>query len=272
MSTISTLLTNIYDNIINFNNINIIVLFDKSNNLWFSYNNLLNSIGYNNVKMQKWRLQLDNKYFDTYENIFKTSKLNKDYETNIQPHTKMINESGLYLLLSKSNKILAKKLMEKMFVDVLPSLRKNGKYILNSKEKSNIKALTKKLQLKSKEQSIRNTTKKQYNNLSGKGFIYILKVNTIQDGKEKQCYKIGYTTNLNKRIATYKTGNPDIELAHQENVNCNKKQLEKCVLNLNILKRIGSKKEVICDSPLEEIKKEIEDCKKLIARYSSNTG
>ena len=26
--------------------------------------------------------------------------------------------------------------------------------------------------------------------------------------------------------ATYKTGNPDIELAHQENVNCNKKQLD----------------------------------------------
>jgi hypothetical protein len=78
--------------------------------------------------------------------------------------------------------------------------------------------------------------------------------------------------NLNKRLATYKTGNPDIELAHQENVNCNKKQLEKCVLNLNILKRIGSKKEVICDSPLEDIKKEIEDCKKLIARYSSNNS
>ena len=114
MSTISTLLTNIYDNIINFNSINIIVLFDKSNNLQFSYNNLLNSIGYTNVKMQKWRLQLDNKYFDTYENIFKTSKLNKDYETHIQHHTKMINESGLYLLLSKSNKILAKKLMEKI--------------------------------------------------------------------------------------------------------------------------------------------------------------
>ena len=52
-------------------NIDIIVLFDNSNNLWFSYNNILNSIGYNNAKMQTWRLKLDDKYFDTYENILK---------------------------------------------------------------------------------------------------------------------------------------------------------------------------------------------------------
>ena len=142
---------------------------------------------------------------------------------------------------------------------------------MNISERNTLEKRTKKLKLLSKEQQLHNKTKKQYNNLSGKGFIYILKVKTIQDGKEKQCYKIGYTTNLNKRLATYKTGNPDIELAHQENVNCNKKQLEKCVLNLNILKRIGSKKEVICDSPLEEIKKEIEDCKKLINKYSTNS-
>ena len=140
--SISTILTDIYDNIIKFNNIDIIVLFDNSNNLWFSYNDLLNSIGYNDAKMQTWRLKLDNKYFDTYENIFKKSYANKKPEITVQPHTKMINESGLYLLLSKSNKELAKKLLEKMMVDVLPSIRKTGTYSLQSNEQKQIKKLT----------------------------------------------------------------------------------------------------------------------------------
>jgi prophage antirepressor-like protein len=266
--SISTILTDIYDNIIKFNNIDIIVLFDNSNNLWFSYNNILNSIGYNNAKMQTWRLKLDHKYFDTYENIFKKSSINKHTQKNIQPHMKMINEPGIYLLLSKSNKELAKKLLEKMMVDILPSIRKVGSYSLQTDEKKQIKKLTQKLRLKSREQSLHSKTSKNYTNATGKGFIYVLKVKTLHNGTEKQCYKIGYTADLNKRLATYKTGNPDVELAHQENVNCNKKQLEQCVLNLNILKKLGSKNEIICDSSLKEIKDEIDDCKKIIQKHS----
>jgi prophage antirepressor-like protein len=124
-------------------NIDIIVLFDNSNNLWFSYNNILNSIGYNNAKMQTWRLKLDDKYFDTYENILKKSSINKHNRKNIQPHTKMINEPGIYLLLSKSNKELAKKLLEKMMVDILPSIRKVGSYSLQSDKKNRLKNLHK---------------------------------------------------------------------------------------------------------------------------------
>ena len=39
--SISSVVTNIYDNILKFNNINIIILFDESNNIWFSYNNIV---------------------------------------------------------------------------------------------------------------------------------------------------------------------------------------------------------------------------------------
>ena len=72
---------------------------------------------------------------------------------------------------------------------------------------------------------------------------------------------------MDKRLATYKTGNPDIELVHQENVECNKHQLEKCVLNLNTLKLLRNKTEVICDIPLTTIISEIDDCKKLLEKY-----
>ena len=268
--SITSLITNIYDNILKFNNIDIIVLFDESNNIWFSYNNILNSINYKDAKTQKKRFNLEDKFFDTYENIYKKSKSNK-HNTNIQPATKMINESGVYLLLSKSSKKIAKKLMANLFIDILPSIRKTGEYKVDSVDKLKLKKLTKKLELIQKEQSMKKLTSKkytEYKNTSGKGFIYILKVKTLKDGKDKKCYKIGYASNLNKRLDTYKTGHPDIELVHQENVNVSKKQLEKCVLNLNIMKRLSSKNEIICDSTLDEIKNEIKDCKKIINKYS----
>jgi hypothetical protein len=117
------------------------------------------------------------------------------------------------------------------------------------------------------------TSKKytEYKNSSGKGFIYVLKVKTLKDGKEKHCLKLGYATNLNKRLDTYKTGHPDIELVHRENVNVNKQQLEKCVLNLNIMKRLSTKNEIICNKPLKDIISEIQDCKKLLMKYSNKT-
>ena len=42
--SIYSLITNIYDNILKFNNIDNIILFNESHNIWLSYNNVLNSI------------------------------------------------------------------------------------------------------------------------------------------------------------------------------------------------------------------------------------
>lgn len=122
--SISELLDKIYDNILKFNNTDILILFDDNNTLWMSYNDILKSIGYNDYKTQSKRLSLDNKYFDIYINIYPKSKLNKIQLKNQQPKLKMISESGLYILLSKSNKKIAKELSEKLFAEVLPELRK----------------------------------------------------------------------------------------------------------------------------------------------------
>ena len=266
---LSNIIIQIYDNILKFNNTEVIILFDNTNSIWFSYIHILKAIGYKNVKLQKARIDIDNKYFNTYSNIFNLSSSNIK-NINVQSHTKMINEAGLYLLLNKSNKPFAKQLLEKFYTEILPSIRKTGEYKVGKEDKLKLKKLTKKLHLIQKEQSIRNTTTKKYTNTTGKGFIYVLNAKTLKRGKEKKCYKLGYATSLNKRLDTYKTGHPDIELVHQENINVNKKQLEKCVLNLNIMKRLSSKNEIICDSTLDEIKKEIQDCKKLISKYSKS--
>lgn len=251
------------------------MLFDNSNNIWFSYNSILKALGYSDYITQKKRLGLESHYFDTFKNIYSKSKNNKINENIVSHRHKMINEAGLYILLNKSNKIIAKDLSTKLFTEVLPSLRQTGKYILNSNDKLKIQNLNKKLKLKSQkiklyQQELKRTQKHSFTNKTSKGFIYVIKIKTILDGKDKTCYKIGYTANLEKRLATYRTGNPDIELAHHENLNCNKKQLENCIINLNILKRLKNKTEIICDVPLDKIKAEIEDCKKLLEKHSSS--
>jgi hypothetical protein len=181
---------------------------------------------------------------------------------------KMVSESGLYMLLDKSKKPKALELKKIIYTEILPSIRKTGDYKSDKADKIKLKKLTKKLQLIQKEQSIKNTTTKKYINTTGKGFVYVLKAKSLKSGKNRDCLKLGYATNLNKRLETYKTGHPDIEMVYQENVNVSKKQLEKCVLNLNIMKRLSTKNEIICDSNLEEIKNEIKDCKTLIDKYN----
>ena len=264
--SINDLLNEVYDNIFNFNNTNILVLFDKNNTIWLSYNNVLNSIGYKYNVIQKKRLNLDDKYFDSYINLYSQSKLNKINIKNQQPNEKMINEAGMYYLLSKSNKPLAKELSKKLFTEVLPELRKKGKFYMNTTEQKNMKKLTKMIKLYQKE--INRTQKISHKDESGNGFIYVLKIKTIQNGSNKTCYKIGYTSDLNKRLATYKSGNPDVELVYNENLKCDKKQLEKCILSLNTLKLLKNRTEVICNTSLKEIKEEINDCKKLLKKHS----
>ena len=118
--TLINILTDVYNNTLKINNNNILILFDNANNIWFSYNDILNSLGYKYVKIQKQRLDIDNKYFDTFKNIYTKSNKNKINKNDYSHRLKMINESGLYVLLNKSNKKFAKKLSEQIFAEVLP--------------------------------------------------------------------------------------------------------------------------------------------------------
>ena len=271
--SLGNLIVDIYQNIIDINGNNIIVLVDNDNKIWFSLRQILSTLEYKNIKAEIKRLEIDDKEILTLENLLKNipSKNHIEYNNYIRSYMKMISEAGLFMLLDKSEKPKAVALKRILYTKVLPSIRKIGKFSVNSDDKLKLKKLTKKLELIQKEQSIKRLTSKKYTkyqNISGHGFIYILKVKILRNGKYKLCYKIGYATNLNKRLESYKTGHPDIELVYQENVNVSKKQLEKCVLNLNILKRLSSKNEIICDKSLEEIKNEIKDCKKIINKHS----
>ena len=271
--SLGNLIVDIYQNIIDINGNKILILTDNDNKIWFSLRQILNTLEYKNVKAEIKRLEIDDKELLDLETLLKNvpPKYHIEYNNYIQSQMKMVSESGLFILLDKSEKPKAVALKRILYSNVLPSIRKTGKFSVNSVDKSKLKKLTKKLQLIQKEQSIKRLTSKRYTdykNTSGKGFIYVLKIKKLKNGIIRTCYKIGYATNLNNRLESYKTGHPDIELVYQENVNVSKKQLEKCVLDLNIMKRLSTKNEIICESSLEKIINEIQDCKKLISKYS----
>ena len=141
------LLGNVYNNIFKFNGSKILLLFDKNNTIWLSFNSILKSIGYSNLRQYKNRLTLDDKYFSSYEVIYPQSKLNTIKIAYQKPNEKFINEAGLYLLLSKSSKPVAKELSEMLFTDVLPEIRKNGKFALNTTDRAGMNKLTQKLKI-----------------------------------------------------------------------------------------------------------------------------
>ena len=266
MSELAEVIIKTFSNLIKLNDKDISIAFDNKNKIWFSLRDVFKALDYKDIKKEIKRFDIDKKHLISYGklNIKQTDEYQKKH-----PQTVMIDESGIYILLDKSTKPIAKKFRDSLFTDILTDLREKGKFSFDNKYAKKLNKINRTLKNLRREQSLHSKTSKNYTNATGKGFIYVLKVKTLQNGTDKKCYKIGYTADLNKRLATYKTGNPDIELAHQENVNYNKKQLEQCVLNLNILKKLGSKNEIICDSSIKEIKDEIEDCKKLINKHST---
>ena len=263
MSKLINIIVKTFENLIILNDKNIVIIFDSNKKIWFSLRDVYKALDYKDIKKEIKRIDVDKKHLTTYGKIHieneNDNKIKNDNNNSIRkkhPHMVMIDESGIYNLLDKSNKPIAKQFRDELFYNILPKLREDGEFKFNINDKAKLKQLTKKLHLIQKEQTMKHLTSKrytEYKNTSGKGFIYVLKIKTLKDGKEEICYKIGYATNLNKRLESYKTGHPDIELVYQENVNVSKKQLEKCVLNLNIMKRLSTKNEIICESSLEKI-------------------
>ena len=269
MSSFVNSVVSTYNNLFSYNNTSVIVIFDEYNKIWFSLANIYKAIGYADTAKEIKRTYIDPDYIKTYSEIYDNlpkKYLNFTKPKNIQPHMKMTNETGIYIILTKSKKPIAKEFRDSLYKEILPKLREQGEYKFGLKDKNKLVALTQKL--KNYQKETKRTLKQSFPDKTGKGFIYVLKVPTTKNGVSKTCYKVGYTADLEKRLSTYKTGNPDIELVHRENVECNKKQLEKCVLNLNILKLLRNRTEVICDNSLKEIITEINDCKELLKKHS----
>jgi prophage antirepressor-like protein len=136
------------------------------------------------------------------DHVIKDNKIKLKYlklilKNKNHPDTVYINESGLYTFLIKSKKKIAIDFQLWIENEVLPKLKKFGKYEVNKKIKIKLKNLNNKIKELKKSNLIlkNNMTKNKYP--IGE-HVYVI----FDDSK----YKIGYTKNLKKRLEVYNTG------------------------------------------------------------------
>jgi len=158
---------------------------------------------YNNYK-QALKLNIQKRDMLQLKNIIKNYK---SLYTNVQGHTKFLNESGLYALILRSKKNNAIKIFDWIVHDVMPSLKKYGKYELNEKNKKQFKKLHNKIT------SLRNKMAVVKHNLRSpivpKGkVIYVLRLieDDIKFSRTKIYFlKFGRSRKMTQRINNYNT-------------------------------------------------------------------
>ena len=173
------------------------------------------------------------------------------------PDKKFINESGLYELLSLSTKPLAKIFMDKYFREIMPKIRETGTYTLNKNNLKQIQNINKKLA------ETKNINKQLLNNQRNiiypiQNAIYII----IRNIRNKKYYKIGYTTNLNKRLKVYNTSFPN-KILYNYYLLIDNKEIDSCIKQIMKNKEFIKNKEYYM-STLNKILKFINKCNKKI--------
>jgi prophage antirepressor-like protein len=238
---------NIYNKILYFKDEEINFILDIDNIIWFKFSNIAQILEYKD-RNDVLKKHVDKKYRKHIKNIKTNQEIIKQ-----KPDTVYITESGLYKLLIRSRMKNAEKFQTWLIEQALPKLRQYGKYEVDIKTKTKIKNLNHKISLltKSNTKFKQNMTKNKY----PKGMhFYVI--------KDEDMYKIGYTKDLTKRLATYNTGNANkASYTYYKKTDC-AKEIEECMkalLNEYIYK---SDKEFY-NCSLNKILTEVRKCFKL---------
>jgi prophage antirepressor-like protein len=235
----------IFNNLLIYNNNEINILLDTDNNIWFKFISIAKILNYKSIK-DTIRDNIENKNKKRLKEINLIFKI----KNNDHPNTIYINENGLYNFLIKSRMKKAKEFQLWLINDVLPNLRKFGKYEVNKKLKLKLKTLNKKIKLLEKQNETlkKNMIKNKY----PKGmYIYIL--------EDDKLYKIGYTNDLQKRINNYNIGKANkADYKYYRKTNCGK-EIEKCMKSI-LNKYIYKSNKEFYDCKLEKIINAIAKC------------
>ena len=109
--------------------------------IWFNFKDLLIALGYTDTKDAIKTLDIDDEYITNID-VLMVGGLKPPTR---QPKTKMINNTGLYLLLAISKKPLAKQFIKYYAKNIMPSITATGKYISSNKDMEKIKELNHKI-------------------------------------------------------------------------------------------------------------------------------
>ena len=258
-----TFFLDIFNKILRIGDKDIFIIFDIKGEIWLSFKSLLSSLEYSSYTKQLTKLNIDKNFIKYYKDIKKVPYFS-GVPLNFQNSTKFINESGLYQLLSHSTKPIAKLFMDKYFTEIMPQIRKTGKYEVNKEEMTKIKKLSKRINLYKEE--LKHHEKFKFEK-SENGYFYISENITINKGKEIKCLKVGYCKDIEKRMKVYKVGHYKYKLLLYIPIVLDGKQLEDCVkskMKMH-LKKIGS--DTLCFTSLQNLKKEILSCADFIKEH-----
>jgi prophage antirepressor-like protein len=92
----------VYNKILKFNDKEIFIVFDENDEIWFKYGDVLKVLGYIDTKRAIKDIKLDDIYIKSIQDI-----KGENHSPPLHPMTKMINNNGLFMLLSISTKPLA---------------------------------------------------------------------------------------------------------------------------------------------------------------------
>ena len=194
------------------NPLKIVVFFIKKYQLFSNgYKSLLNT----------YRMKIPTKFISKINNIKVSPCMVIPH--NFQYNTKLINEQGLYYILSNSTKPLAKLFMDKYINEIMPQIRKTGQFILDTSNKQKLDNMNQELEKVKKDNM--DLLNNQRNIIYPKGkAIYVI----INHKNNKKYYKFGYTKNLNYRLNTYNTSFP-YKILFNYYVLVHDKQIDDCI-------------------------------------------
>ena len=213
----------IFNKILKINENTVFILFDIDGNIWFGLKDLIKSLGYKSL-LNIYKMKIPKEFITKIENI-KVSSLSR-IPYNFQPETKFINEEGLNFILIKSNKNIAKDFIKKYISEIMPEIRKTGKFILDNKSKKKLDKINNRLN------NIEHENKDLLNNQrnivypEGNALYVILKIIN-----NKKFFKVGYTKDLNKRLNVYNTSFP-YKIHYNYYVLVNDPVIDKCIKNI----------------------------------------
>lgn len=235
----------ILTHILKYNENEVKIVFDVNGNPWIAFKELLIMLGYTTFAKQTTKIKISDENKKAYIDLNSITPLDGKGNRNV---TKFINEAGLYELINNSTKEIAVEFRKEIFNNILPTLRKTGKYILS--EEQNIKLTEINEALQTKNQKYIDELNYYYDKYeflpSENGYIYINEVKTIHRGINTTCYKIGHCSDMKKRKMVYKVGNFFYKLLCYIPIKTDAKNIETCSLAKFERHILQPSKEIVC--------------------------
>jgi len=238
------------------------IIFDQNDDVWFSAKEVTLALGYPNNKTSfrsAIRRNIPVKYRKEFHKFYSNTN-------EYHPRKLFISEPGLYRLMLHSRMAKAEKFAEWVTEEVLPSIRKYGKYKLIKEQSITNAELMQQINFlqDEKKQLRKDQIKEKFPN---GGIVYVINYST----KYENIYRLGMTSDMKLRKKIYNTHT----LHNNEVVHIVKHdfplQLETCVRAMLYKYKFQPKKDFY-ECSLNTIKKALSVCVKNIADMKKQKG